>query len=323
MSIEIVKKASKTSATGEDDTAEIVRDMLQEIEQGGEARAREYAKQLDGWDKAIVLGRAEIDAAIALVPEQTKRDIQFSHQRVKGFAEAQLASMNEFETELSPGLIAGQRLIPVNTAGCYVPGGRYAHIASAIMSITTARVAGVKQVIACSPTNPDRGVHPAIVYAADLAGADTILSLGGVQGIAALAFGLFTGHPADILVGPGNRFVAEAKRILFGRVGIDLFAGPTEILVITDESADAELVACDLASQAEHGLDSPAWLVSTSRKVAEQVIELMPKYIERLAQPNRSTAQSAWRDYGEVVVVDSREEAVEISDEYAPEHLMT
>ncbi len=321
MSIEIVKKASKTSATGEDDTAEIVRDMLQEIEQGGEARAREYAKQLDGWDRDIVLNRADIDAAIALVPEQTKRDIQFSHQRVKGFAEAQLASMNEFETELSPGLIAGQRLIPVNTAGCYVPGGRYAHIASAIMSITTARVAGVKQVIACSPTHPDRGVHPAIVYAADLAGADTILSLGGVQGIAALAFGLFTGHPADILVGPGNRFVAEAKRILFGRVGIDLFAGPTEILVITDESADAELVACDLASQAEHGLDSPAWLVSTSRKVAEQVIELMPKYIERLAQPNRSTAQSAWRDYGEVVVVDSREEAVSISDEYAPEHL--
>jgi len=321
MSIEIVKKASKTSATGEDDTAEIVRNMLQEIEQGGEARAREYAKQLDGWDKDIVLGRAEIDAAIALVPEQTKRDIQFSHQRVKGFAEAQLASMNEFETELSPGLFVGQRLIPVNTAGCYVPGGRYAHIASAIMSVTTAKVAGVKQVIACSPTHPDRGVHPAIVYAADLAGADTILSLGGVQGIAALAFGLFTGHPADILVGPGNRFVAEAKRILFGRVGIDLFAGPTEILVITDNSADPELVACDLASQAEHGLDSPAWLVSTSRAVADRVIELMPKYIERLAEPNRSTAESAWRDYGEVIVVDTREEAVEVSDKYAPEHL--
>ena len=321
MSIEIVKKASKTPATGEDDTAEVVRNMLSEIEAGGESKAREYAQSLDGWEKDIVLSRAEIDLAIAQVPEQTRRDIQFSHQRVKGFAEAQLASMNEFETELSPGLYAGQRLIPVNTAGCYIPGGRYAHIASAIMSITTARVAGVSQVIACSPTHKDRGVHPAIIYAADLAGADTILSLGGVQGIAALAFGLFTGHQADILVGPGNRFVAEAKRILFGRVGIDLFAGPTEILVITDDSADPELVACDLASQAEHGLDSPAWLVSTSRTVAEQVIELMPKYIERLAQPNRSTAQSAWRDYGEVVVVDTREEAVAISDEYAPEHL--
>ena len=321
MSIEIIKKASKTPATGEDDTAQIVRTMLQEIEQEGEPKAREYAQKLDGWDQDIVLSRDEIEAAIALVPEQTKQDIQFSHQRVKGFAEAQLASMSEFETELSPGLFAGQRLIPVNTAGCYVPGGRYAHIASAIMSITTARVAGVKQVIACSPTHPDRGVHPAIIYAADLAGADTILSLGGVQGIAALAFGLFTGHPADILVGPGNRFVAEAKRILFGRVGIDLFAGPTEILVIADASADPEIIASDLAGQAEHGLDSPAWLVSTSAQLAQQVIDLMPKYIERMAEPNRSTAASAWRDYGEVVVVDSREEVVKISDDYAPEHL--
>ncbi|MDH3634509.1 MAG: histidinol dehydrogenase [Gammaproteobacteria bacterium] len=321
MSVEIVKKASKTPATGEDDTAQIVRTMLQEIEEGGEAKAREYAQKLDGWDKDIVLSRAEIDAAIELVPEQAKHDIQFSHARVKSFAEAQLASMTEFETELSPGLFAGQRLIPVNTAGCYVPGGRYAHIASAIMSITTARVAGVKQVIACSPTHPDRGVHPAIIYAADLAGADTILSLGGVQGIAAMAFGLFTGHPADILVGPGNRFVAEAKRILYGRVGIDLFAGPTEILVIADDTADPEIVACDLAGQAEHGLDSPAWLVSTSAELAQQVIDLMPKYIERMAEPNRSTAESSWRDYGEVVVVGTREEAVKVSDDYAPEHL--
>jgi sulfopropanediol 3-dehydrogenase len=321
MSIEIVRKATKTPTTGEDDTAQIVREMLQAIEHGGEAKAREYAQKLDGWEGDIVLSRSEIEAAIAEVPDQTKQDIRFSHQRVKAFAEAQLSSMSDFEIELSPGLFAGQRLVPVTTAGCYVPGGRYAHIASAIMSITTARVAGVKQVIACSPTHPERGVHPAIIYAADLAGADTILALGGVQGIAAMAFGLFTGHPADILVGPGNRFVAEAKRILYGRVGIDLFAGPTEILVITDETADPEIVACDLVSQAEHGLDSPAWLVSTSRSVADQVIDLMPKYIERLSEPNRSTAESAWRDYGEVVVVDSREEAVEVSDRYAPEHL--
>ncbi len=321
MAIEIVKKAIKTPATGEDDTARIVRDMLADIEQGGEDKAREYAHKLDGWDKEIIITPEEIEAAIAQVPEQAKRDIQFSHQRVKAFAEAQLASMTEFETELSPGLFAGQRLIPVNTAGCYVPGGRYAHIASAIMSVTTARVAGVKHVVACSPTHPDRGVHPAIIYAANLAGADTILSLGGVQGIAAMAFGLFTGHPADILVGPGNRFVAEAKRILYGRVGIDLFAGPTEILVIADDSADPEIVACDLAGQAEHGLDSPAWLVSTSREMADKVIALMPKYIERLAEPNRSTAESSWRDYGEVVVTDTREEAVAVSDEYAPEHL--
>ena len=321
MPIDIVRKATKTSATGEDDTAQIVRDMLQAIEIGGEATAREYAQKLDGWEGDIVLSRSEIDDAIAKVPDQTKLDIQFAHRRVKAFAEAQLASMSEFEIELSPGLLAGQRLVPVTTAGCYVPGGRYAHIASAIMSITTARVAGVEHVIASSPTHPEHGVHPAIVYAADLAGADTILALGGVQGIASMAFGLFTGHPADILVGPGNRFVAEAKRILYGRVGIDLFAGPTEILEITDQTADPEIVASDLASQAEHGLDSPAWLVSTSRAVADQVIDLMPKYIDRLSEPNRSTAASAWRDYGEVVVVDSREEAVAVSDGYAPEHL--
>ena len=321
MTIEYLKKAEKTAATGEDDTRKIVADMLGAIEAGGEAKAREYAKELDGWTKDIVVTREEIEAAAKQVPEQVRRDIEFSHARVKAFAEAQLASMSEFETELSPGLFAGQRLIPVKTAGCYVPGGRYAHIASAIMSVTTARVAGVDHVVACSPTHKDRGIHPAILYAADLAGADTILSLGGVQGVAALAFGLFTGHPADILVGPGNRFVAEAKRILYGRVGIDLFAGPTEILVITDDSADPEIVACDLAGQAEHGLDSPAWLVSTSRTMAQRVIELMPKYIERLAEPNRSTAEASWRDYGEVVVTDTREEAVQVSDDYAPEHL--
>ncbi|MDX1527724.1 MAG: histidinol dehydrogenase, partial [Gammaproteobacteria bacterium] len=239
----------------------------------------------------------------------------------KGFAEAQLASMKEFKTELSPGLIAGQRLIPVNTTGCYVPGGRYAHIASAIMSVTTAKVAGVKNVIACSPPKRDTGVHPAILYTAHLAGADTILAMGGVQGIAAMAFGLFTGHPADILVGPGNRFVAEAKRILYGRVGIDLFAGPTEILVIADDTADPDIVASDLAGQAEHGPDSPAWLVTTSRELAETVMSRMPGCIARLNEPNRSAAEAAWRDYGEVVLTGSREEAARVSDEYAPEHL--
>jgi len=229
--------------------------------------------------------------------------------------------MQEFETELSPGLVAGQRLIPVGTAGCYVPGGRYAHIASAIMSVTTARVAGVPNVIAVSPPHRDGGVHPAILYTAKLAGADTILALGGVQGIAALAFGLFTDHPADILVGPGNRFVAEAKRVLFGRVGIDMFAGPTEILVIADASSDPELVTSDLIGQAEHGPDSPAWLITTSRELAEAVTERAPHYIERLGEPNRSAAASAWRDYGEIVIVDSREEAVAVSDQYAAEHL--
>ena len=318
---DFIKKAQKSPTAGEDDTAQVVRQMLEEIESDGEARARRYASELDGWDGDIVLSPRDIAAAADAVPEATKADIRFAHERVQAFAEAQRASMTEFAVELSPGLHAGQRLVPVTTAGCYIPGGRYAHIASAIMSVTTARVAGVEHVIACSPTHPERGVHPAIVYAADLAGADTILGLGGVQGIAALAFGLFTGHPADILVGPGNRFVAEAKRVLFGRVGIDLFAGPTEILIIADDSADPIIVTSDLVSQAEHGLDSPAWLVTTSRSVAERVVELMPDAIDRLPEPNRSAAAAAWRDYGEVVVVDRREAAVELSDRYAPEHL--
>ncbi len=316
-----LKKACKTPQTGQDDTHELVRNMLSEIEAGGEPKALEYARNLDGWERDVIVTEEEIDRARTSLSDQAKKDIQFAHARVKAFAEAQLNSMQEFETELSPGLICGQKLIPVNTAGCYVPGGRYAHIASAIMSITTAKAAGVRQVTTCSPPQGNIGVHPAILYAASYAGADTILHLGGVQGVAAMAFGLFTQQPADILVGPGNRFVAEAKRILFGRVGIDMFAGPTEILVIADDSADPDIVSCDLASQAEHGPDSPAWLISTSRELAEKVIRRMPDSIDRLIEPNRSAATAAWQDYGEVVVVDTREEAVEISDRYASEHL--
>lgn len=321
MATQYLKKAAKTPKSGEDDTRERVLEMLRDIETGGETRARHYAETLDGWTGEIVVSREQIKAASAKVPDQVKADIRFSHERVKAFAEAQLASMKEFETELSPGLIAGQRLIPVDTAGCYIPGGRYAHIASAVMSVTTAKVAGVRNVIACSPPRKDVGVHPAILFTADLAGADTILALGGVQGVAALAFGLFTRHPADILVGPGNRFVAEAKRILYGRVGIDLFAGPTEILVIADDTADVDIVASDLVGQAEHGPDSPAWLVTTSRELAERAMAKVPDYIARLNEPNRTAAETAWRDYGEVVFADTREEAVRVSDAYAPEHL--
>ncbi len=321
MTIKYLKKASKTAATGESDTRETVENMLREIEAQGESKTREYAKKLDGWDQEIIVSKQEIAAAGDKLTAKQKDDIQFSYERVSKFAQAQLASMTEFETELSPGLFAGQRLIPVQTAGCYIPGGRYAHIASAIMSVATAKVAGVKNVIACSPAHADRGVHPAILYAANFCGADTILALGGVQGVAAMTFGHFTGKKADILVGPGNRFVAEAKRILYGRVGIDLFAGPTEVLVIADENADPEIVASDLVGQAEHGLDSPAWLISTSETLAQKVIERIPYYVDRMAEPNQSTARSSWADYGEVVVVDSREEAVKISDEYASEHL--
>ena len=316
-----LKKADKSPTTGEEDTRRIVQEMLAKIENGGENTAREYAENLDKWTGDIIVTSEEIAAAGERLSQRARDDIHFAYDRVKKFAEAQLASMQEFETELSPGLIAGQKLIPVHTAGCYVPGGRYAHIASAIMSVTTAKVAGVKNVIACSPTRGSDGVHPSILYAAGLAGADTILALGGVQGIAAMAFGLFSGHPADVLVGPGNRFVAEAKRILYGRVGIDIFAGPTEIAVIADETADPDIVASDLISQAEHGFDSPAWLISTSQELAEQVIERIPSCIARLSEPNKAAAECAWRDYGEVIIAETREEAVKQSDIYAPEHL--
>ncbi len=319
--IEYLKTARKTPSSDQEDTRIVVGEMLHEIEANGEEKVRYYAETLDGWTGAIVMTPDTIEKATAQLSQQAKDDIQFAHERIRRFAEAQLASLSEFETELSPGLVAGQRLVPVQTAGCYIPGGRYAHIASALMSVTTAKVAGVKNVIVCSPTRGSDGIHASILYAASLAGADTILALGGVQGVAALAFGLFTGHPADILVGPGNRFVAEAKQILYGRVGIDLFAGPTEIAIIADEKADPDLVASDLAGQAEHGPDSPAWLITTSRELAEAVIARIPDCISRLQEPNRSAAESAWQDYGEVVLVDSREAAVAQSDRYAPEHL--
>jgi len=322
MATTYLKRADKNPTTGEDDTRAVVNRMLAEIEHGGEAKALDYARELDGFDGEVVVSAEAVESAAAALPQAVKDDIRFSYDRVRQFAEAQRASMTEFETELSPGLFAGQRLVPVVTAGCYVPGGRYAHVASAVMSVTTAKVAGVRNVVVCSPPNREHGgCHPAIIYTAHLCGADTILNLGGVQGVAALAFGLFTGHPADIIVGPGNRFVAESKRVLFGRVGIDLFAGPTEVLVIADDDADPFLVASDLVGQAEHGPDSPAWLVALSRSVAEAAMAQIPACIARLPEPNRGAAETAWRDYGEVVVVDSREEAVEISDRYAPEHL--
>jgi sulfopropanediol 3-dehydrogenase len=322
MAIQYLKKAAKTSATGEDETRRIVADMLAEIESGGEETARAYGQKLDGWDGDIVVGPEAIAAAAAKVPAQLKDDLKFAYDRVRGFAEKQKESIREFEAELSPGLWAGQKLIPMAAAGCYVPGGRYAHVASAIMSIATAKVAGVENVVACSaPHKQHGGIHPAILYTMNLCGADHILALGGVQGIAAMAFGLFTGHKANILVGPGNRFVAEAKRMLFGRVGIDLFAGPTEILVIADGKADPNIVAYDLVGQAEHGPDSPAWLVTTSKKLAEDTMALMPGLIAALPEVQRNAADAAWRDYGEVVLCDTDEEAASVSDEYAPEHL--
>ena len=321
MAIEYLKRASKTAATGEADVRATVQTMLDEIEAGGEAKAADYARRLDKWEGEIVVSAAERAQAAEKVPAKLKDDIRFAHDKVQRFAQAQRAAILDTQIELLPGLIAGHRNIPVSAAGCYVPGGRYTHVASAIMSVTTAKVAGVERVIACSPPRPGVGINPAVLYALDLSGADTILNLGGVQGIAALAFGLFTGHPADILVGPGNQYVAEAKRILYGRVGIDMFAGPSEILVIADETADPEIVAADLVGQAEHGYNSPAWLITLSRALADKVLDLVPRLIGDLPELNAKNAEAAWRDYGEVVVAASREEAVKVSDAYASEHL--
>ena len=237
------------------------------------------------------------------------------------FAEKQREALIDFEVELGPGIFAGQKQIPVTTAGCYVPGGRYAHIASAIMSVTTARAAGVKNVIVASPAAQDRGIHPAIIYACHLCGADAILQIGGVQAIASLAYGYFTRQPTDIVVGPGNRYVAEAKRALFGEIGIDLLAGPTEIAIIADETADPHLVAVDLVGQAEHGPDSPVWLVTSHRPLANAVLEAVPRLIDDLPPTQREAASLAWRDYAEVVVCDTRDEIVGVSDRWAPEHL--
>jgi len=321
MSVLYLKKAEKTAATGEQDVRETVQKILDEIEAGGDAAARAYAAKFDRWEGDIVVSEADMAAARDRVSQQLKDDIRFAHDQVKRFAEAQLSAIEDTAVELRPGLVAGHRNIPMTAAGCYVPGGRYSHIASAVMSVTTAKVAGVKNVVACSPPRPGVGVNPAILYTLGHCGADSVLAMGGVQAIAAMAFGLFGCRPADILVGPGNQFVAEAKRILFGRCGIDMFAGPSEVMVIADAAADPEIVAWDLVGQAEHGYNSPAWLIALDRALAEKVIDLAPQFIAELPEVNRSNAEAAWRDYGEVILVDSREEAVRVSDDYASEHL--
>lgn len=321
MTREYLKKATLTSKSDASDTKKIVRSILDEIEAGGDDAALAYARKFDKYDGEIILSPEAIEAASALVPEKLKRDIQFSHANVKRFAEAQLRTVKDFEVEVVPGFVAGQKAIPVDAAGCYVPGGRYSHIASAIMTVTTAKVAGCNHIVACSPPRPDVGIAPAIIYAAHVCGADKILAMGGVQGVAAMTYGLFGLPKANILVGPGNQFVAEAKRMLFGRVGIDMIAGPTDSLVLADATADPMVVASDLVGQAEHGYNSPVWLVTDDRALAEEVMRLVPLLIDDLPEVNRDNATAAWRDYAEVILCADREEMAATSDDYAPEHL--
>ncbi len=321
MTITFLKKASKTPETETDTARKVVVDMLAAIETGGEAAVKDYARQLDKWSGPIIMERDHIEEVTRNIPVSIREDIGLAASQVRRFAEAQRDSIKDFALEIRPGLSLGQKLVPVNTAGCYVPTGRYAHIASAYMSVATAKAAGVKTVIACSAPYKGTGIHPHVLYAMTVAGADIIMCLGGVQAIATMTYGLFTGKKADIVVGPGNKFVAEAKRMLFGKVGIDVFAGPSEVAVIADESADPLIVATDLVGQAEHGHESPAWLITSSRTIAEEVMRLMPILIADLPPTARDAAGAAWRDYGEVVLCDTREEMVHVSDEYACEHL--
>ena len=321
MSRVYLKKAQLTPKSNASEVHETVKNILADIESGGDAKAKEYASKFDQYQGNIILTDDEIQAASDLVPEKLKNDIKFAHDNVKRFAERQKETLKNTEIEIHPGFITGQKVIPVDAAGCYVPGGRYSHIASAIMTVTTAKVAGCKFITACSPPKPNVGVAPAIIYAAHICGADKIMAMGGVQGVASMTYGLFGLPPANILVGPGNQFVAEAKRILFGRVGIDMIAGPTDSLILADETADPFIVATDLVSQAEHGYNSPVWLVTDNETLANNVMNLVPKLIDDLPETNRENATAAWRDYAEVIVCGNREEMASCSDEYAPEHL--
>jgi len=305
--------------------AESVAKWLAEIETGGEAKALEMAHTFDAWPtgKSVMLSGDEIEEQVKTLPSEVKADIEWQVGRVKRFAEAQKSALLGFEMDMGDGVSAGQKIVPIQTVGCHVPGGRFSHVSSATMTIATAKVAGVETIVATSP--PLRGtttIDPATLYAMKYSGADHILAIGGVQAIGSLAFGLFTDCVADIIVGPGNVYVAEAKKYLYGRCGIDIFAGPTEVLILADESADPWLIAVDLISQAEHGLESPAWLISTDEKCALETLKLIPEVIEKLAKSQPETAAiKSWEDYGEIIVVDSREEAVRLSDHYAAEHL--
>ena len=322
MTISFIKKADKTSSSDEVETRQKVQEVLNEIESKRDEGIKEISKKFDKYEGDVIISQEKIEEVIKSLDQKVKDDVQFSYDRVRSFAEHQLKHLNnDFEVELSPGLFAGQKLIPVNSVGCYVPGGRYNNIASAIMSITTAKVAGVKNVIAASPPKDENGANPIIIYTANLCGADVIMNCGGIGAIGAFAYGCFGNPEVDMIVGPGNQYVAEAKRILYGKVGIDLFAGPTEIGIIADHTADKEMIAVDLVGQAEHGPNSPAWLYTTDKELCDYVMKRVPELIAELPETSRNNADAAWRDYGEVILCDTNEELCEISDKYAPEHL--
>jgi sulfopropanediol 3-dehydrogenase len=302
------------------DVRDTVSEILEDLERRGEEALRDWSLRLDGWaPESFVVGAGEVDNAAAAVPDELKQHIAFAQEQVRGFAKCQRATLADLEVETLPGVRLGHRHMPVDAAGAYVPGGRYPMVASAFMTIVVPKVAGVGRVVACAPPRAGRGVDHATLYAIASSGADQIVCLGGVQALAALAFGLGEVEPVDMIVGAGNAYVAEAKRQLFGRVGIDLLAGPTEILVLADDTADPELVAADLLGQAEHGPTSPAVLVTTSPALGSAVVS----EVERLLRdwPTREVAGEAWNACGEVVVAAARDEAIEIANAYAHEHV--
>ncbi|CAB3866166.1 MULTISPECIES: histidinol dehydrogenase [Achromobacter] len=315
-------KRGRTAEVKTDDDAKVratVEGIIRHIEKDGDEAVREYSRKFDNWDPSdFRLSRGEIEAARKQLSAREIEDIAFAQKQVRNFAQIQRDAMQDVEVETYPGVVLGHRHIPVNAVGCYIPGGKYPLLASAHMSVLTAKVAGVKRIVSTAP--PYQGKpHPAIVTAMDMAGADEILVLGGVQAVVAMAVGTSSVAPVDMLVGPGNMFVAEAKRQLYGRVGIDLFAGPTETLVIADDSVDGELCAVDLLGQAEHGPTSPAVLLTNSEQLAKDTLAEVERQLTIL--PTAAIARQSWADCGEVIVCDTQEEMLRVADELAFEHV--
>ena len=315
----------KKGISAEDDAADIakvrsvVEEILADIEKTGDKAVRKLSKKFDKWDpKDFKLSKSQIEDCVKSLPKQVIDDIKFAQSQIRNFAQIQRDSLRDVEVETMPGVVLGHKNIPINSVGCYVPGGKYPMVASAHMSIVTAKVAGVKRIIACAP--PYKGSpHPAIVSAMHLAGATEIYALGGVQAIGAMALGTDAIKPVDMIAGPGNAFVAEAKRQLSGRVGIDLFAGPTETLIIADDAVDGEICATDILGQAEHGPNSPAILLTTSRRLAEDTVKQIEKQLTVL--PTADVAGQAWRDYGQVILCKDNAEMVKEADRLASEHV--
>lgn len=318
--VDYLKRAEHQSRQDNRDLIDRVRTMISDIEQGGDEAVRRYARDLDGWNaQDFRVSDDEIATARKTMSKVFKEDFAFCKKQVTDFAKRQRDSLSEFEAEFGNGITLGQKIIPVDTVGCYIPGGKYPLISAAIMSVATARVAGVNHVIGAAPPREGKGIFPPTLYALAESGATEIYSIGGVQALAAMAYGRVGMRPVDMITGPGNAYVAEAKRQLFGLVGIDLPAGPTEILVIADDSADPALVATDLLGQAEHGPDSPAWLITTSAKLGREVISEIERQL--LTLPTAAIASAAWSRWGEVAVVRDDDAAIALSDQYAPEHL--